>query len=76
MDTKKLDIKPLVGARKSDEDVTFPVSDKELCDRYSRVTTPMVNDVLRRMGRRKLGLVMLVEDGGIFHIVTLRFRGV
>ena len=48
MDSKKLNIKPLVGARKSDADVTFPVSDRELCERYSRVTTPMINDVLRQ----------------------------
>lgn len=27
----------------------FPISEKELCDRYERVTTPMVNDVLREM---------------------------
>ena len=25
----------------------LPISDKELCDRYEKVTTPMVNDVLR-----------------------------
>lgn len=27
--------------------VPFPIGDKELCDRYEAVTTPMVNDVLR-----------------------------
>ena len=27
----------------------FPISEKELCDRYEQVTTPMVNDVLREM---------------------------
>ena len=26
------------------------ISDKELCDRYMKVSTPMVNDVLRAMG--------------------------
>ena len=50
MDSKKLDIKPLVFERPSAANVTFPISDKELCDRYSRVSTPMINDVLRRMG--------------------------
>ena len=49
MDSKKLNLKPLVSPRKTDADVTFPVSDKELCERYSHVTTPMINDVLRRM---------------------------
>lgn len=28
----------------------FPISEKELCDRYENVTTAMVNDVLREMG--------------------------
>ena len=28
----------------------LPVSEKELCDRYEAVSTPMVNDVLREMG--------------------------
>ena len=28
---------------------SFPISEKELCDRYEQVTTPMVNDVLREM---------------------------
>jgi len=27
----------------------FPISEKELCDRFEQVTTPMVNDVLREM---------------------------
>lgn len=27
----------------------FPISEKELCNRYEQVTTPMVNDVLREM---------------------------
>lgn len=36
--------------RSSNADITFPVSDRELCKRYERVTTPMVNDVLRGMG--------------------------
>ena len=28
----------------------FPISDAALCERYEKVTTPMVNDVLRAMG--------------------------
>ena len=27
----------------------FPITEKELCDRFEQVTTPMVNDVLREM---------------------------
>ena len=34
---------------KKREDVVFPISDEELCNRYEKVTTPMVNDVLREM---------------------------
>ena len=29
--------------------MVFPISDEELCNRYEKVTTPMVNDVLREM---------------------------
>ena len=31
-------------------DVKFPVSDSEICERYDKVSTPMINDVLREMG--------------------------
>ena len=36
--------------RETNEGITFPVSEEELCRRYRAVTTPMVNDVLRSMG--------------------------
>lgn len=32
------------------KNITFPISDDEMCKRYEKVTTPMVNDVLRAMG--------------------------
>lgn len=31
-------------------DVKFPISDLEICERYDKVSTPMINDVLREMG--------------------------
>ena len=39
----------LAEARQLKKDCAFPISEKELCDRYEQVTTPMVNDVLREM---------------------------
>lgn len=48
METKPKKTSPLLGDRPATVCVSFPVSDRELCDRYSRVTTPMVNDVLRK----------------------------
>lgn len=49
-ETPKMQTKPLTVERKTDEHVVFPVSDEELCRRYDRVSTPMVNDVLRSLG--------------------------
>ncbi len=44
-----MDIDRLIQSRNRKKDVEFPISEKELCDRYEQVTTPMVNDVLREM---------------------------
>ena len=40
----------LIRSRSQHKTCPFPIGEKELCDRYERVTTPMVNDVLREMG--------------------------
>lgn len=48
--TSKMQAKPLTVERDSNAHITFPVSDEELCARYDRVSTPMVNDVLRSKG--------------------------
>ena len=46
-----MDINELAAVYKdSYADIKFPVSDTEICDRYEKVTTPMINDVLREMG--------------------------
>lgn len=42
-----ISVEKLIRERTVSEGAPFPVSDKELCDRYEAVTTPMVNDVLR-----------------------------
>lgn len=42
-------LQALTESRQSKKDCAFPISEKELCDRYEQVTTPMVNDVLREM---------------------------
>ena len=42
-----MNIDGLIQLRTRKKDVAFPISEKELCDRYEQVTTPMVNDVLR-----------------------------
>lgn len=39
----------LIKTRSQKKTGKFPISEKELCDRYEQVTTPMVNDVLREM---------------------------
>ena len=39
----------LIQTRNQKKTCEFPISEKELCDRYEKVTTPMVNDVLREM---------------------------
>ena len=39
----------LIQKRTQKKNTEFPISEKELCDRYEQVTTPMVNDVLREM---------------------------
>lgn len=44
-----MDLSHLMAERNQKKDVVFPISEKELCDRYGQVTTPMVNDVLREM---------------------------
>jgi len=46
-----MDINELAAVYKdSYADIKFPVSDTEICNRYEKVTTPMINDVLREMG--------------------------
>lgn len=44
-----LKLEQLKKSRNRVKETTFPISEKELCDRYEQVTTPMVNDVLREM---------------------------
>ena len=44
-----MDLEKLKQTRNQVKTTPFPISDKELCDRYEQVTTPMVNDVLREM---------------------------
>ncbi len=45
-----MNIENLIKERTEHEIAVLPVSDKELCDRYEKVTTAMVNDVLREDG--------------------------
>ncbi|MBQ8230738.1 MAG: RraA family protein [Lachnospiraceae bacterium] len=40
----------LIQERTRKKTFEFPISEKELCDRFEKVTTPMVNDVLREKG--------------------------
>ena len=49
-DSANLQKKPMTLERESNAHIVFPVSDEELCTRYNRVSTPMVNDVLRSKG--------------------------
>ena len=44
-----MNLDKLINSRKGENNITFPISDAELCERYEAVTTPMVNDVLREM---------------------------
>ncbi len=44
-----MNLEKLISSRKGKEQVQFPISDREICERYEGVTTPMVNDVLREM---------------------------
>lgn len=44
-----MDLEKLIQSRTQKKTAAFPISEKELCDRYEQVTTPMVNDVLREM---------------------------
>lgn len=44
-----MNLDDLVKERTGVKTEAFPISEKELCDRYEQVTTPMVNDVLREM---------------------------
>lgn len=44
-----LNLDALKEKRSVIKNTPFPISEKELCDRYEKVTTPMVNDVLREM---------------------------
>lgn len=44
-----MDLDNLIQKRTQKKTDAFPISEKELCDRYEQVTTPMVNDVLREM---------------------------
>ena len=49
-DSANLQKKPMTLERESNAHIVFPISDEELCVRYNRVSTPMVNDVLRSKG--------------------------
>ena len=40
----------LIEQRTTVKTEDFPISERELCQRYEQVTTPMVNDVLRERG--------------------------
>ena len=42
-----IELKKVMKSRDTTKLAALPISDKELCDRYEQVTTPMVNDVLR-----------------------------
>ena len=44
-----MNLENLIQTRKQKKVCEFPISEKELCDRYEQVSTPMVNDVLREM---------------------------
>ena len=44
-----MNLEKLISSRKGKEQVQFTISDREICERYEGVTTPMVNDVLREM---------------------------
>ena len=44
-----MDLGNLIKSRARKKTTEFPISEKELCNRYEQVTTPMVNDVLREM---------------------------
>lgn len=45
-----MDSENLVKFKTQGKICELPISEKELCDRYEQVTTPMVNDVLRERG--------------------------
>jgi len=45
-----MNIENLIKERTEHKIAVLPISDKELCDRYEKVTTAMVNDVLREDG--------------------------
>lgn len=51
-----MDLENLIKSRTQKKDVEFPITEKELCDRYEQVTTPMVNDVLREMEHQLIEL--------------------
>lgn len=44
-----MELNRLIQSRKKKKEDSFPISERELCERYEKVTTPMVNDVLREM---------------------------
>lgn len=44
---KKMKLQKVFESRDVSKRVELPISEKELCDRYEKVTTAMVNDVLR-----------------------------
>ncbi len=46
----KMKLEKLRNERLNHGIAELPISDKELCDRYEQVSTPMVNDVLRELG--------------------------
>lgn len=45
-----MNLENLVKERLSRGTAKLPISDKEICDRYEKISTAMVNDVLREMG--------------------------
>ncbi len=45
-----MNLEKLIAERTQANDVKFPIPDDELCARFGRVSTAMVNDVLREMG--------------------------
>ena len=44
-----MNLEKLIQTRTAHKIEPFPIPDKEMCERYEDVTTPMVNDVLREM---------------------------
>lgn len=45
-----MNLEKLIQTRTEKKTAAFPISEAELCSRYEKVTTPMINDVLREKG--------------------------